>query len=216
MKNIFLSIFLTLSLSINAQKKYSPTLIVLNSQETVIAPEIDSIAKTFVRVGLSKQAKKNIRRENGSFKIKSKKEIKFLKNSDITTDISYGLNFFISYKVFEYFENLLIYPANEKNNSTVSELKEISKNHNVNWVVNIKKIELYIEDGENKGKIDFQVYNQKINKILLEKQIIVGDKNPGFEFSCKSKTINCVINNSVSEMSTEILNVLGKNKNYWR
>ena len=90
MKNIFLSIFLTLSLSINAQKKYSPTLIVLNSQETVIAPEIDSIAKTFVRVGLSKQAKKNIRRENGSFKIKSKKEIKFLKNSDITTDISYG------------------------------------------------------------------------------------------------------------------------------
>ena len=97
MKKTLFIIFTAFSLAFYAQEKKSPTIIVLNSQETIIPAELDSIAKTFVRKGLSEQAKKNIRKENGDFKLKAEKEIEFLEETEITTNITYGLNYFLSF-----------------------------------------------------------------------------------------------------------------------
>ena len=214
---IFLTlIILTISLSVYGQDNNSPTIVILNSQETIIPIELDSIAKSFVRKGLSEEAKENIRKENGEFKLKAEKEIEFLEETDITTNISYGLNYFLSFKFFEYFPNLLIYPAKETNQSDLESLKTISEKHDVNWIVNIKKVEFVIVDKKSCAKVKFQLYNQKTNQILLEKEIEVNDNNPGFEFACESGTITCVINNSVSLMSSEIMSTMGKDKKYWR
>ncbi len=214
-KNIAIIIFL-ISLSFYGQDKHSPTIVILNSQETVIPSELDSIAKSFVRKGLSEEVKKNIRNENGVFKLKAEKEIQFLEETDITTNITYGLNYFLSFKFFEYFPNLLIYPAKETNQLDLESLKITSEKHDVNWIVNIKKVEFVLIGNKNKAKVEFQLYNQKSNKILLEKEIEVNDNNPGFEFACQSGTITCVINNSISLMSSEIMTVMGKDKKYWR
>ena len=216
MKKLITLIILTISLSICGQDKNSPTIVILNSQETIIPTELDSIAKSFIKKGLPELTKKNIRDENGEFKLKAEKEIEFLEESDITTNISYGLNYFLSYKFFEYFPNLLIYPAKETNQSDLESLKAISEKHNVNWIVNIKKVEFIIVDEINWAKIIFQLYNQKTNQILLNKEIEVDDNNPGFEFACEGGTITCVINNSISRMSSEIMSIMGKDKKYWR
>ena len=215
MKKTLLLLLAVVTLA-NAQEKYSPTLIVLNSQETVVAQELDSIAKTFIQKGLSNQAKKNIREENGDFKLKAEKEIEFLEETDIASNITYGLNYFLSYKVFEHFQNLLIYPANETHNSSHDSLKKISEKHDVNWVVNLKRIEFFTDNNELKAKIDYQLYNQKVNEIVISNQFVVGDKNPGFEFACQSGSLSCVINNSIRYMSNEILSFMWKDKKYWR
>lgn len=216
MKKILSTILLILSISINAQEKYSPTIVILNSQETIIPDELDSITKRFIRKKLSEEAKKQIIMENGDLKLKADKEIEFLEESDITTNITYRLNYSLSYKFFEYFPNLLIYPAKEANQSDVKSLKYISEKHNVNWVVNISKVEFTFKEEQNNAIIRFQLYNQKTNQILLDKNITADDHNPGFEFACKSGTIYCVINNSVSLMSSEIMSIMGKEKKYWR
>ena len=122
----------------------------------------------------------------------------------------------MSYKLFEYFPDLLIYPAKEINQSNIESLKGISEKHNANWIVNLKEVEFLIIDAKNSVKVNFQLYNQKYNQILLEKEVIVGDSNPGFEFACESGTINCVISNSVSIISAEIISTMGKDKKYWR
>ncbi|QNJ98165.1 hypothetical protein ALE3EI_1611 [Constantimarinum furrinae] len=201
----------------NGQEKRSPTIIVLNSQETIIAQELDSITQTYVTKKLDAQGKKRIREENGKkFKFKAQKEIDFLQNTDISSNISFGLNYWLSFKFFEYFENMLIYPAKESNDSGIRTLEAIADKHDVNWVINIKRVEFYVENGEKKAKVDFQLYNQKFNEIVIEDQITAGDKNPGFEFACENETLSCVINNSISKMSVPILYFIGQNRNYWR
>lgn len=216
MKIVLPLIIFTFSLFAYGQEKESPSIVILNSQETIIPMEMDSIAKLYVKEGLSEQEKKVIREENGNFKLKAEKEIEFLKETDITSSITYGLNYFLSYKFYEYFPDLLIYPAKETNQSDLKSLSEISKKHDVNWVVNLKKVEFLINEKENSAIIKFQLFNQKTNQILLEKEVKVDDSNSGFEFACQSGTIDCVINNSISRMSYEIMAIMGKEKKYWR
>ena len=216
MKNLIIVFIVTFSLSIYGQKKRSPTIVILNSQETIIPTELDSLAASFIMKGLSKQEKKTIIEENGKFKLQSKKEIEFLEEKDITTNISFGLNIFLSFRFFEYFPDLLIYPAKESNQSDVKSLHAISEKHNVNWIVNIKKITFAFNDKRYSARVEFQLYNQKTKQILLEKEIDVDDSNPGLEFACEAGTISCVINNSVSQMSSEIMHIMGKDRKYWR
>ncbi|MGB5691202.1 MAG: hypothetical protein WBM43_01225 [Flavobacteriaceae bacterium] len=217
MKKACILFYLLITITVSGQVKRSPTIIVLNSQNTIVAPELDSIAQTFVVEKLDSRRQKRIREENGKqFKFKAKKEIEFLNDTDISTNISFGLNYWLSFKFFEYFENMLIYPAKEFNNSEKDELEAIANKHDVNWVINLKRVEFFVQDNEKKAKIDFQLYNQKFNEIVIENQIVSGDKNPGFEFACENETVGCVINNSISNMSIPILNFIGQNQKYWR
>jgi hypothetical protein len=51
MKNLLVVLIVTFSLSIYGQKKKSPTIVILNSQETIIPTELDSIAVSFIKKG---------------------------------------------------------------------------------------------------------------------------------------------------------------------
>ena len=88
MKKLISLIILTISLSIYGQSKNLPTIVVLSSQKTIIPASLDSVARSFIRKGLPKKAKESIRKENGKFKLKAEKEIEFLEETDITTNIS--------------------------------------------------------------------------------------------------------------------------------
>lgn len=58
MKKLIVFIILILGQIISGQEKYSPTVVILNAQETIIPIELDSIANLYIQNGLSKQAKK--------------------------------------------------------------------------------------------------------------------------------------------------------------
>ena len=220
MKFKILILFVLLANNMEAQEVFSPTMVIVNSNELIISDDLKVEAKDYVKNGMTNEEKKDFKERNSAegenFEIKSKYELKFLENQDIATQISFGLNYFLSYKFFEYFQQLLIYPIKESKNSNLEDLINISETHNVNWVVNISRIEIYSTDNQKKGKMNFQLYNQKTNEIVIDKEILTDDKNPGLEFTCQEGTIDCVINNSVSYMSYEILDFMRNHQDYWR
>ena len=218
MKKILLLISLIYSLNSFSQENRVPSIIVLSPQETTIDKGLDSIAGVYKREQkLTEEHKQRIRESNGeNFKLKSEKEILFIEKMDLGSQITFGLNFYLSYKLFEYHENNMVYPAHEINNSTKAELKEIAEIHNMNWVVNIPKVEFLSNNKGMTGEIRYQLYNLKYDEIVLNKELTVDDQNPGLTFACKSGTINCVINNLISTISYNVLGFLNKNREYWQ
>jgi len=218
MKKLLLIITLTYSITSLSQENRAPSIVVLSPQETLIDKALDSIAKMYEsNEKLSDEHKQSVRESNGeNFKLKSEKEILFLEKMDLGSQITFGLNFYFSYKLFEYHQNHMVYPAHEKNNSTKMELKKIAKKHNMNWVVNIPKVEFSTNEKEISGEIRYQLYNLKYDEIVLDELLTVNDKNPGLEFTCESGTINCVTNNLTSAISNKVLGFLNRNRKYWR
>ena len=218
MKKLFLTISLIYSLTSFSQENRVPSIVVLSPQETITDKGLDSIAKMYEREQkLTEEHKQRVRESNGeNFELKSEKEILFMEKMDLGSQITFGLNFYFSYKLFEYHENHMVYPAHENNNSTKSELKKIAENHNMNWVVNIPKVEFSKNKNGMSGEIRYQLYNLKFNEIVLDDKLNADDQNPGFTFACESGTINCVTNNLISAISNKVLGFLNKNKKYWR
>jgi hypothetical protein len=218
MKKTLLILILITSLNLFSQENRVPSIVVLNPQETIYDKGLDSIAKLYeYKEKPSDEQKQRIRESNGeNFDLKSEKEILFMGKMDLGSQITFGLNFYLSYKLFEYNENNMVYPAHEINNSTKAELKKIAENHNMNWIVNIPKVEFQTNKNEMSGKIRYQLYNLKFDEIVLDQILTADDQNPGFEFACESGTIDCVTNNLTSTISYKILGFLNKNRKYWR
>ena len=218
MKKILLIIPFVYYLNSFSQENRVPSIIVLSPQETIIDKGLDSIAKMYEHEEkLTEEHKQRIRDDNGeNFELKSEKEILFIEKMDLGSQISFGLNFYLSYKLFEYHENNMVYPAHEINNSTKEELKDIAEKNNMNWLVNIPSVEFLSNDKGMTGEIRYQLYNLKFDEIVLNEELTVDDQNPGFTFACKSGSINCVINNLISAISYNVLGFLNKNRRYWR
>ena len=218
MKKTLLIFVLITSLNLFSQENRVPSIVVLNPQETIYDKGLDSIAKMYEHEEkLTDEHKQRIRESNGeNFELKSEKEILFIEKMDLGSQITFGLNFYFSYKLFEYHENHMVYPAHEINNSTKAELKKIAEKHNMNWVVNIPKVEFFSNDKGMSGKIRYQLYNLKFDEIVLDEVLTADDQNPGFEFTCESGTIGCVTNNLTSAISYKVLGFLNKNRKYWR
>ena len=218
MKKLLLIILLIYSLTSFSQENRVPSIVVLSPQETVTDKGLDSIAKMYKREQkLTEEHKQRVRESNGeNFELKSEREILFLEKMDLGSQITFGLNFYFSYKLFEYHENHMVYPAHETNNSTKADLKKIAEKYNMNWVVNIPKVEFSSNEKGMTGEIRYQLYNLKFDKIVLDEKLTADDQNPGFEFTCESGTINCVTNNLTSAISYKVLGFLNKNRKYWR
>lgn len=217
MKKLLLAITLFYSTISFSQKKRVPSIVVLSPQETLVDQELDSIAAKYIKKQkLTNEHKRRIRKSNGrNFKLKSKKEILFLEKMDLGSQITYRLNFYLSYKLFEYHETHMVYPAHEVNNSTKEELKKIAEKHNMNWVLNIPKVKFLANEKGKSGKIRYQLYNRKFDEIVLDEIFDVNDQSPGFEFTCTTGTIGCVTNNMTSSIAYKVLDFLNENRKYW-
>ncbi len=218
MKKILLMFCLLVFSESFSQEKRVPSIVVLSAQELTYDKELDSIVASYKNMRkLTEEQKKRIRESNGeNFTLKSEKEILFLEEMDLGSQVSFGLNFYLSFKLFEYHENNMVYPAHEKNSSTKTDLKKIADKHDMNWIVNIPTINFTLKDGIKKAKVRFQLYNQKFDAIVLDNTFTVEDQNPGFTFACEPGTINCVINNTTSAISHQILQFLNEKRKYWR
>ncbi|AKA33829.1 hypothetical protein VC82_137 [Flagellimonas lutaonensis] len=170
MKKLLLIISLFYYLTSFSQENRVPSIVVLSPQETITDKGLDSIAQMYKREQkLTEEHKQRVRESNGeNFELKSEKEILFMEKMDLGSQITFGLNFYFSYKLFEYHENHMVYPAHEANNSTKSELKKIAEKHDMNWVVNIPKVEFSKNDNGISGEIRYQLYNLKFDEIVLD------------------------------------------------
>ena len=214
MKHLTTFFFSLLSTTIFSQTKYEPQILIL-------APNVTKYEKAFdkeilncnkklqTNLKISEQEKilnsSEFKKQPENIQIITKSEIEFSKNLDFFKQASYFSERYLSYRFFEKFPNVLIKLKDVKSQGTLDDLKIHSENEKLQYVLNFSSIELYKENNIGYAKITVQLYDKVTNSILLDKTYLGDWKNPGFEFSCDDKTINCTINNALSQALYDVI-----------
>jgi len=220
MKHITTILFLLTLISAFGQTVYEPQILIL-------APNVTKYDKTFdkevssynqeikKRTNTSEQEQAlnspEFKKQPENIQIITKSEIQFSKNLDFFKQASSISEQMLAYRFFEKFPNLLIRLKDAKSNGTLNDLKTHSDKVKLQYVLNFASIELYKENKINYAKINVQLYDNVSNSILLDKSYIGDWSNPGFEFACEDKTINCNLNNALSQALEEVIYTIASN-----
>ena len=220
MKHLTTILFLLTLNTTFGQTVYEPQILIL-------APNVTKYEKAFDNdvANYNKEIKKNtntleqeqalnspdFKKQPENIQIITKSEIAFSKDFDFFKQASFISEQFLVYRFFEKFPNLLIKLKDYKSIGTLDDLKTLSEKEKLQYVLNLASIELYKENKINYAKITIQLYDNVSNSIILDKTYIGDWNNPGFEFACEDKTINCNINNALSQALGEVIYTIASN-----
>ena len=126
-------------------------------------------------------------------------EIKFTEKLDFTKQAAFIAHQYLTYRFYERFTNLLILLSDQKSNGSLIDLKKNADTEKMQYVLNFSKIELFKRDGISYAKISVQLYDNVSHTILINSEYEGDWTNPGFEFTCKGKSIDCAISNALSK-----------------
>jgi hypothetical protein len=132
-------------------------------------------------------------------------EFHFKKQMNFASTFTLSLYSMLTYMVFGQTKNGIVIPSHVKSEGTAEKLKSIAKKHNVQWVVNPVTLHTILKNGHKITSSRVQVYDSNKNKIVLDKEYTGDSKNPGFELSCESGTLNCTVNNVINPSLHDIL-----------
>ena len=138
-------------------------------------------------------------------------EISFSEKLDFSKQASFIAHQYLAYRFYERFPNLLILLSNIKSNGTLIDLKKISDAEKMQYVLNFSKIELLKKDGISFAKITVQLYDNLSQTLLINSDFLGDWANPGFEFACEDKSINCTVNNALSKALGEVIYQVASN-----
>jgi len=220
MKHLKILLFLLTITTTFAQTVYEPQILILSPNLTKYEKTFDKEVTKYNKEikGKINSSEQEIALNSPDFKkqpenilIITKSEIEFSKNLDFFKQACFISEQFLAYRFFEKFPNLLIKLKDEKSIGSLDDLEKQSEKEKLQYVLNFASIELYKENKINYAKITVQLYDNVSNSILLDKQYIGDWNNPGFEFSCEDKTINCTINNALSQALGEVIYTIASN-----
>lgn len=220
MKHITTILFILTFTSTFGQIAYEPQILILAPNETKYEKAFDKEVASYnneikKKLNISEQEQglnsDDFKKRPENIQIITKSEIEFSKNLDFFKQASFISEQYLAYRFFEKFPNLLIKLKDDKSNGTLEELKTQSDKEKLQYVLNLSSIELFIEKKNRYAKISVQLYDNISNSILLDKAYIGDWRNPGFEFSCEDKTINCTLNNALSQALGEVIYTIASN-----
>jgi hypothetical protein len=210
MRYFLLSFLLLFALLTFGQKKYKPTIVVLDpyqpQYDTIL---FDEIKEFTYQIQYSAEQETlildSLNKKENNVRLMDVSEFHFRKQMDFASSFTLSLYVMLTYMVFGQTENCVVIPTHDKVDGTIGKLKTIAKKHNVQWVVNPLTLHTFKKDGNAYTSTRIQVYNLNKNKVVLEKEYTGDTKNPGFELSCKNGTLNCTINNIINPCLHDIL-----------
>jgi hypothetical protein len=210
MRYFLLTLLLFVGLVTFGQKKYKPTIVVLDPYQTQYDTTLfDKINEFTYRNDYTSQEEKHIldslAKNEKNVQIMDIAEFNFRKQMDFASSFTLSLYVMLTYMVFGQTENCIVIASHDKSEGTIEKLKTIAKKHNVQWVVNPVTLQTFKKDGDTFTTARIQVYDSNKNKIVLDKEYTGDTKNPGFELSCESGTLNCTINNVINPSLHDIL-----------
>lgn len=212
-KIVFLG-FVYISIFVFGQQKFDPQILVLPPSEKIYEKAFEKdIAK------LNQDLKSKNRTDDlfsqgenpENIKIYQKSLGDFVKNLDFFDTVSVGSSGFLFYRFYEHFPNVLIKLSTEKNNGSLESLKSISEKETIQYVLNFPFVKIYKEQGKIFADVKVQLYDNLKKSIVLEQIYKGGLYNPGFEFSCDGKSLNCCINNALSQALDDIIREVAMN-----
>jgi hypothetical protein len=213
-------IFLLASTTIFGQIKYEPQILILAPNEIKYEKSFDKEISKFnneIREKIKNSQQEEVlnspdfKNQPENIKIITKSEIEFSKNLDFFKQASIISEQILAYRFFEKFPNLLIKLKDSKSTETLDGLKKYSDNENLQYVLNFSTIELFKDKMISYAKVTIQLYDNFSNSILLNKSYIGDWNNPGFEFTCNDKSLNCTLNNALSQALDDVINTIASN-----
>jgi hypothetical protein len=132
-------------------------------------------------------------------------EVTYSKNLDFFKQTSSICEQFLAYKFIEKFPKLLIELKDVKSKGTIDDLKSISEQTKLQYILNFPSITFYKENEMSYAKLAVQLYDYSTNSLLIDTSYIGNWNNPGFEFACNDSSLSCTINNSLSQALDNVI-----------
>lgn len=210
MRYFLLTLLLFVGLITLGQKKYKPTIVVLDPyQAQYDTTLLDKLKEFTYRIEYTPQEEKyildSLAKDEKNVQIMNIAEFHFRKKMDFASSFTLSLYGMLAYMVFGQTENCIVIASHDKSEGTIEKLKTVAKKHSVQWVVNPVTLHTFKKDGNLFTTVKIQVYDLNKNKIVLDKEYTGDTKNPGFELSCESGTLECTINNVINPSLHDIL-----------
>lgn len=212
-KNTLVILLLILSHLVIGQN-YEPQILILTPNETKIEKslrkEISKINESLNNSSTDSDQINNYlsssefleQPENIQQMIKS--EIEFSKEMNFFKQISFISEQYLAYRFFEKFPNVLIMLSDDKEPS----LMQTQDKGQLQYILSFPSVEIYQDKSVPYASIAVQLFNRSTETTVLEKIYTGNWRNPGFEFACKDSTLNCTINNALSEALSDIIRVV--------
>ena len=209
MTKILTTILFLLTFAISfGQAIYEPQILILSPNEVrydkVFEKEIanyNALIKKNNKLAEQEKSLKSSEFANRPANIKRmmEDEVAYSKNLDFFKQASSSSEQFLAYKFIEKFPNLLIELKDVKSKGSIEELKNISEKAKLQYVLNFPSITFYKDNEMSYAKLAVQLYDYSTNSLLIDTSYVGNWNNPGFEFACNDSSLNCTINNSLSQ-----------------
>lgn len=138
-------------------------------------------------------------------------EIRFLKTLDFSKQTSFIAQQYLLYRFYERFTNLLILLSDKKSSGGIIELRKIADAEKMQYVLNFSRIDIFKKGGTSYAKISAQLYDNLSQTFLINSDFEGDWRNPGFEFTCEDKSVDCTINNAISKALNEVISQVASN-----
>jgi hypothetical protein len=201
-------------------KNYEPQILILSPHEVIYDKafkkkiEIDNeevkdrLKKKELENALNSGEKEN---QSENLVIMKAHEKMFGKNIDLSKTISFISEQYLTYNFLEKFPKVLILLKDLHCKGEINELKKISEEHDLRYVLNFPKVDFFKDSVINKVKIRVQLYDHITNSILLEQDYIGDSGDPGNEFSCPEGSFSCTINNALAKALPDVIGIVESN-----
>ena len=131
-------------------------------------------------------------------------EIAYLAVLDETKIVSYLTEQHLAYLLLEKMKTAVVELKDLTSTGELRDLMRIAQDESASFIINISRFDLSREEGKNYADITVQLLDKNSNSILLDETFTGDDKNPGFEYTCEDGSVNCCINNALSQIVTKV------------
>ena len=207
-------------ISSNFQDIKSPRIAILNANEFILGEPLLSEAKEYEYELTDDYIDEELARMNAEddrefVQKMNEMELEFRRKSDISSEFTLSLYTWLTYKLYGIFDDAIIYPVRKMNEPSAKDYLKMAEEYDVNWIVNLKKIEIREESDGLKGLATFELWNLNTKEITLATQLEIEDTNHGFELSCEEGTISCIMTNGSSYITQEVMKSMFSDDKYW-
>lgn len=140
--------------------------------------------------------------------------LEFSRSLDFFKQTSIQTQQFLFWTFSERFKNPLINLKNSKSDGSKSELKKISEQEKMQYILNFSSIELFKRNDTSYASISIQLYDNGLDSIVFNKSFIGDWHNPGFTYSCNDHSLECTINNALSRALPQIQYLIAINSQF--
>ena len=195
------------------KSKFEPELLIISPGKTSFDPSaakaIEGINKKFkTKQPEGEVEPSEVTEENGRLMMQSSRA--YSEKLNFFTQASKMSQNYLAYRFIERFPNTLILVKDIRGPEGLDALAKLAEDEKMPYILSFPSMHISKEKGQFVLYLKVQLYEMESNSLLLDKEYIGDQRNQGFEFSCDG-SINCTINNALSEALVDVIREIASN-----